>query len=73
MPFKDRTGPLGQGPLTGRGFGQCGKGLGFGRGIKGGFSSLTKEQAKDELKEYKKDLEEELKLVKDKLTELEAE
>jgi hypothetical protein len=35
MPAKDGTGPLGQGPLTGRGLGPCGAGLrqGFGRGL----------------------------------------
>ena len=33
MPGQDRTGPLGQGPMTGRGLGPCGRGLrrGFGR------------------------------------------
>ena len=25
MPRFDRTGPMGQGPMTGRGFGLCGK------------------------------------------------
>jgi len=35
MPAQDRTGPQGQGPLTGRGLGPCGRGLarGFGRGM----------------------------------------
>ncbi|RQW09972.1 hypothetical protein EH222_03275 [candidate division KSB1 bacterium] len=51
MPYGDRTGPLGQGPMTGRGAGFCagygapgfaspGFGLGFGRGRgwrRGGF------------------------------------
>lgn len=41
MPLRDGTGPLGQGPLTGRGLGPCsgdpvpfipGRGLGLGRG-----------------------------------------
>ncbi len=34
MPGFDRTGPLGQGPMTGRGMGPCGSGYarGFGRG-----------------------------------------
>jgi len=32
MPFGDRTGPLGQGPMTGRGLGLCGGGIGFRRG-----------------------------------------
>ena len=37
MPGQDRTGPSGQGPLTGRGLGACGegtsRGLGIGRGL----------------------------------------
>ena len=49
MPFGDRTGPLGQGPMTGRGAGYCagyetpgyanpgGFGFGFGRGRGRGF------------------------------------
>jgi hypothetical protein len=44
MPFRDRTGPLGQGPMTGRGRGFCGgfaapgnmnPGRGMGRGGRG--------------------------------------
>lgn len=31
MPKFDKTGPLGQGPRTGRGFGPCGFGLGWRR------------------------------------------
>lgn len=60
MPGQDRTGPLGQGPLTGRGLGLCGGGRGigfrrgFGRGCGRGFGwrvgaeqvTLTKEQEK---------------------------
>jgi len=50
MPGRDQTGPNGQGPLTGRGFGDCnevlrsvgrtlggGFGAGFGRGFGGAF------------------------------------
>jgi len=33
MPNRDKTGPLGQGPLTGRGLGPCGAGLARGRGF----------------------------------------
>jgi len=35
MPGQDRTGPLGQGAMTGRGLGPCGGGMrrGFGRGF----------------------------------------
>ena len=32
MPNRDRTGPNGAGPLTGRGLGPCGGGQRFGRG-----------------------------------------
>ena len=45
MPFRDGTGPCGEGPLTGRGLGPCGTGTyprgaarfgrGFGRGFRG--------------------------------------
>ncbi len=37
MPGQDRTGPMGQGPATGRGFGPCGAGFGFRRGCGRGF------------------------------------
>ena len=33
MPGGDRTGPLGEGQLTGRGLGPCGRGLARGRGM----------------------------------------
>ncbi len=41
MPGFDRTGPLGQGPMTGGGFGRCGQGgaglgAGLGRGMGAG-------------------------------------
>lgn len=32
MPGMDGSGPLGQGPMTGGGFGRCGGGQGMGRG-----------------------------------------
>lgn len=48
MPYGDRTGPSGMGPLTGRGFGYCsgfdhpgyavGSGRAFGRGMGRGFN-----------------------------------
>ena len=57
MPGQDKTGPLGQGALTGRGLGPCGRGLGFRRGFRRGFGrgrfaleteqvTLTKDQEK---------------------------
>jgi hypothetical protein len=32
MPRRDRMGPMGYGPITGRGLGPCGGGFAFGRG-----------------------------------------
>lgn len=54
MPFGDGTGPLGEGPMTGRGLGYCagyntpgytkgvpmGRGFGFGRGLGFGWRRL---------------------------------
>ena len=37
MPGFDRTGPMGHGPMSGRGFGPCGRGMGFRRGFGRGF------------------------------------
>lgn len=75
MPYFDGTGPQGQGPMTGRGMGPCGGGFGFGRrglgrgfgrgrGSRSWFSSPTKDQVKNDLNQYRKDLEEELEQVK---------
>ena len=38
MPFRDRTGPLGQGPMTGRGAGRC-AGLDCARKHESGFGA----------------------------------
>lgn len=66
MPNKDKTGPLGQGPATGRGFGPCGKGkgLGLGRGLGRGLCRFQS------LSDYRKALEEELEDVKKQEEEL---
>ncbi|MFH1787269.1 MAG: DUF5320 domain-containing protein [archaeon] len=73
MPEQDQTGPLGQGPMTGRGFGSCrGFRRGFGRGFfVSGQLNLTSEQEKKileaelaELETEKKELESALKKVK---------
>jgi hypothetical protein len=37
MPKLDGTGPMGQGPGTGRGMGPCGAGYRMGRGCCGGY------------------------------------
>ena len=68
MPGQDRTGPLGQGPLTGRGFGPCGRGFrrGFGRALQLS-NSEEKKVLESELKEIeadKKDIEKRLKELK---------
>lgn len=68
MPNFDQTGPRGRGPMTGRGFGPCGKnrmrgGFGRGRGLRRCFGwgySETKEDEKKALEEYKNALKEEL-------------
>ncbi len=75
MPGFDKTGPRGQGPMTGRGFGPCGSGMrrggGRGRGLGRYFgwnSPQTKEEGKKDLEEYVKALEEELGDVKKELS-----
>ena len=73
MPGQDQTGPMGAGPMTGRGMGPCGggfgrgRGCGFGYGRRGGYY-LTGEERKaslerevEYLKEDLKDAEKELK------------
>ena len=80
MPGFDQTGPKGTGPMTGRGFGPCGLGLGWrrrfgaGRGLGRYFGSWawpqTGEEKKKALAEYKKALEEELEDVKKETEEL---
>ncbi|MBN1162393.1 DUF5320 domain-containing protein [Patescibacteria group bacterium] len=85
MPYFDGTGPMGHGPMTGRGMGPCGDGYahgrgfgrGFGRGPGRGFGRRffwqkppTKEDQLEYLKDYKKMLEEEMKAVEEDLIEL---
>jgi len=80
MPGFDKTGPMGAGPMTGRGFGPCGMGLGWrrrfgmGRGM-GRYFCWNWPQTKDDqlkaLTEYLKALEEELEDVKKEIGELE--
>ncbi|MBN2198128.1 DUF5320 domain-containing protein [Candidatus Wolfebacteria bacterium] len=86
MPRHDGTGPLGYGPGTGRGLGPCGggraRGRGFGRGLgfglrrNGNFNSvpnLTKEEEAQALSQEASLLEEDLKAINDRLTELKKE
>ena len=81
MPAFDKTGPQGQGPMTGRGMGRCGSGVamgrrmggrccGYGRGLGRYFgwnAPATTEEQKDDLSEYKKALKEELEDVEKEL------
>ena len=73
MPGFDKTGPMRAGPMTGRGFGPCGLGLGWrrrfgaGRGMGRYFGwnwPQTKVDQKKALVDYRKALEEELEDVK---------
>lgn len=59
MPVFDKTGPQGKGPLTGRGLGRCGFGLGWHHRLK----------SKKDLANYQKALEKELEDVKKELEE----
>lgn len=86
MPRLDKTGPMGQGPLTGRGMGPCGGGStygfrGLGRRLGRGFGwrnlkgyypaqTATKKEEAEMLSEEAELLEEELKNVKSRLAQL---
>jgi len=83
MPRFDRTGPLGSGPGTGWGLGPCEAGMAWrrGRGWRGrGFGRFwgnypyqpqtTKKEETEMLTEEAGALEEELKSVKERITEL---
>ncbi len=81
MPGFDEMGPRGTGPLTGRGFGPCGLGLGWrrrfgaGRGMGRYFGWQWPQTPKDQtqaLKDYQTALSEELEDVKKELTELDS-
>lgn len=82
MPRFDGTGPQGMGPMTGRGMGPCGRGLGircgfgrrgYGRGLNKYFgwnNPQTKEETVEDIKSYKKALQEELEDVEKELSSL---
>ncbi len=58
MPNKDKTGPLGEGPLTGRGLGPCGNGEKRGRlglGQRSGFGRRANQRSASENKEKDQD------------------
>lgn len=82
MPGRDQTGPMGQGPLTGRGLGRCsgnenftnsrfGRGRGFrmrgrGFGFRGGFAYDELDPGKNET------LEDEIQRLKERIKFLES-
>ena len=81
MPGQDRTGPLGQGPLTGKGLGLCGGGLGKGFGRGRGFGwrarvtqAMPIQQAQPTViteKQEKEFLEQDLTALKEEMKEIE--
>lgn len=75
MPGQDKTGPLGQGPMTGRGFGPCGRG--FSRCFRRGFGlrwpqpvQFSETEEKKILQEELKEIETERKQIEERLKEL---
>ena len=77
MPYRDGTGPYGEGPLTGRGLGPCGRGRRFFRGRFWSPSpivqrTITKEEEKRMLEEERRAAEEEIKAIEKRLKELES-
>jgi hypothetical protein len=69
LPNLDKTGPLGAGPKTGRGFGPCFLGLGWRKKFRW-YQPKTKQEQLEALKEYKKALQEELEDVDKEETDL---
>jgi len=73
MPNKDRTGPLGQGSMTGKGLGPCGCGMrrGFGQGFGRGQGLRYSRQVTLTEAEQKKIFEAELKEIETEKQEIE--
>lgn len=72
MPGFDKTGPMGMGSMTGRGFGPClgwKRGFGKGRGL-GRYFGWNQPQTK---KDQKKALEDYIKALKEELEDAEKE
>jgi len=83
MPGFDKTGPQGQGPMTGRGLGPCeggrkfgmgfGRCRGYGRGLGRYFgwnAPQTKEEKVEDVQAYKKALQEEMEETEKELADL---
>jgi len=79
MPGLDQTGPQGQGPQSGRGMGSCGGGIrsgigcGKGYGRFAGRAYLSKSEEIDELEDEVKVMEADLKVLKEKISEIKGE
>jgi hypothetical protein len=71
MPRQDKTGPMGAGPMTGRGMGSCGSGNGRGRGYGMGLGRRSPSPVTEE--EKKTTLEKEAQYLKEDLNEVEKE
>jgi hypothetical protein len=77
VPGRDGTGPFGEGPLTGRCMGPCGRGLAFRRGWRRWWNTrlypvtLSKEEQKSILNAELKDIEEEIKALERRKEEIE--
>ncbi|MBU1104451.1 DUF5320 domain-containing protein [Candidatus Parcubacteria bacterium] len=70
MPALDKTGPQGQGPMTGMRFGRC---RGYGRGLGRYFGwnvPQTKEEKVEDIKAYRKALQEEIEETEKELANL---
>ncbi len=75
MPGMDGTGPLGLGPLTGRGLGPCGRGRALGRrgfGRRFGWGAMMAQPVELTKDQERKVLQEELKEIEREKKELEA-
>jgi len=73
MPGYDQTGPKGAGPMTGRGLGPCGRGLGRGFGWRRCFfqpRELTKDEERRYLEEDLENLKQEQEYTQKRLKEL---
>lgn len=79
MPGLDQTGPQGKGPMTGRGMGPCGGGMrrgfgcGRGQGRFAGRAYLSKTEEVEDLEDEAKNLEADLKALKERIAEIKGE
>lgn len=70
MPRLDGTGPMGAGPMTGRGFGSCGGGMGYSGCRRRRFDLLGGKDEREILKNEADLLKKELEAVNGRLSQL---